>query len=848
MILKLVRRNIASNKGRLALMLLSVVIGVAFVSGSFLLADSLRSIFNGISEQAFAGVDAQVRATQDELSDTNVLERFDDSVVATVSGVPEVEFAEGAIFAFEQVYTINDDGEPRRPFGPPVLSSSWAGPSPVSSWNIVDGRAPVGLEMAIDTTQAEQFDLNVGDITLVGLSDGSLEEFEIVGTVTFGDAAAGAFFNLFDLPTMQRIVGAEGLVDGVAISAADGVSGAELISSVEQALDFDPLYEVVSSATLVEESNDSFGFIIDIIGYILLGFALAVVFVSIFIIYNTFAILISQRIRQFGLLRSVGTTGEQIRTMVLIEALLIGLLASVIGLFGGIGIAWLLKLLFSTGGGAFPDGPIIFEPRTIVWAFAIGVGVTVLSALIPAVLSQRIPALAALRDGAQASEGSLRRRTILGVLFTIAAVAALGIGSSDLDSEGLRWSLLGLGTVLLFVGVAALSALFAGRVAHLIGAPVEATRGLRGRLARDNATRNPRRTAATATALMIGLALVAAVLVIQQSLRTSLNNVLNDSVAADLFIFEELQGLPFAGTAAERLREAPEIAQVAGVSALKGFVDGDVVSMAGFDVSTGESVLNIGLTEGTYNLGTNGVLLLDDTAAELNKTIGDQVEIVFPDDFTDTFSIAGLFSDTTLVGADWVLDREVTRLHTELDSVGFLGATFAEGVDPDVAQEAATEAISSFPQLIVQDNTEFRETQSSQVNQILILIFGLLMLCVVVALIGIINTMVLSVLERTREIGLLRAVGTSRKQLRSMIRWEAIIVGVFGALMGVVLGLIIGVVFSRAIPDQVISTITIPWPWLALLLLVGALLGAGAALLPARRAAKMNILDAISAE
>ena len=380
MVWKLVRRNIAATRGRLLLMLLSIVLGVSFVSGSFLLADSLRAIFSDITETAFSGVDAQVRGVEDELSTGDDAIRIDQSVLDDVRALPEVEYAEGSLGAVFQVYTVDENGENNAPVGPPVFAGSWGGPSPVSSFTLREGAAPVGAQVAIDTAQAENHDLAVGDRTRVN-GPGSTELIDVVvsGIVSFGDsdALAGAYFNLFDLETMQLLMGAPGTIDGVFVNGDDAVSNAQLLTALGDVIADDPGLEVVSGTTLAEEQSNDFNQIIDILGYVLLGFALVVLFVSVFIIYNTFAILIGQRIRQFGLLRSVGMTGRQLTSMVLIEALVIGLAASIIGLFGGIGISAFLKQLFAAGGGEFPDGPIVFQLRTIIIVFVLGIGVTV---------------------------------------------------------------------------------------------------------------------------------------------------------------------------------------------------------------------------------------------------------------------------------------------------------------------------------------------------------------------------------------------------------------------------------------------------------------------------------------
>ena len=353
--LKLVRRGITANLGRLVLTLISVVLGVAFVSGSFVLADSLRSVFNQISEDAFAGVDAQVRAVEPEINSGETLLRFDQSVLEGIRQLPEVEYAEGGLFAFEQTYSIGDDGEVIRPQGPPVFTSSWGGPSPVSSFTLLEGTAPQGQQVALDSGQATTGGFEVGDLVTISLPIGEPEQFELSGIIDFGQGGTGgAYFLLYDLPTTQRIIDAAGVIDSIVVNGVDSVAERDLLASIDNMLPED--IEVVSGDTVIGEQQDSFGSFIDIFGNILLGFAVVVLFVSTFIIYNTFAILVGQRTRQLGLLRSIGASGTQIRIMVLLESVIIGLIASVVGLFGGLGVAWLLKKLFSSGGDHF--GPI----------------------------------------------------------------------------------------------------------------------------------------------------------------------------------------------------------------------------------------------------------------------------------------------------------------------------------------------------------------------------------------------------------------------------------------------------------------------------------------------------------
>ncbi len=850
--LKLVRRGITANLGRLILTLISVTLGVAFVSGSFVLADSLRAIFNQVSEEAFAGVDAQIRAVEPELNSGQDLIRFDGSLVEEVSALDEVEYAEGGLFAFEQTYTTNADGEVVRPNGPPVFTSSWGGPSPASSFNLLDGEAPVGQQIAIDEAQADAGGFTIGDTITVTVPIGEPQEFELAGIIDFGEGGTGgAYFNLYDLPTVQRVLGVEGnAVDSIVVTAKPGTDTDDLLTAIGAVLPAD--LEVLSSEEVIADQQEQFGTFIDIFGNVLLGFAVVVLFVSIFIIYNTFAILVGQRTKQLGLLRSIGASGPQIRAMVLIEALIIGILASVIGLFGGIGVAWLLKQLFSTGGGSFPDGPLQILPRTVLVVVVVGLLVTLVSAILPAIRASRVSPLEAVRDGGQ-RERSMRFRILTGVAVLVPGLVALFFGMfGDIDGTTPRLAAIGVGAALTFIGVAMLSALFAGRAASVLGLPAQALKGVTGRLARDNASRNPQRTAATATALMIGLALITGVAVLTESLLRTFDEVLEEAITADLFVFEEAQGLPFSAAIVDQLDALPEVAEVTGFTPVEARIDDTIGAMAAYDTKTGTSVVNIGVVDGSVDgpdgLGLDGIAVLEEEAEVLGLELGDSVAIELEDGFTTDLTVKAIYDEDTVVGAPFVVDRELTSPHLNVDNVAFVGLTFADGVETEAGRAAVEDVTSNFAQLSVQDNTEFQEQTEDQVGQLQIVINGLLVLCLVVAFFGIVNTMALSILERIREIGLLRAVGTTRRQLRSAVRWEAVIVAVFGSLLGIAMGLLLGWAAVVAIPDSFISKVGIPWVSLIVYLIVGAVLGVIAAFFPAARAARLNVLDAIAHE
>lgn len=844
---KLVYRGIVANLGRLILTLISVVLGVSFVSGSFILADSLRGIFNQISEDAFAGVDANVRAVKGELSNDQTPERFDDDIIAAIQSIPGVAYAEGGIFTAEQVYSVDAEGETVRPTGPPVFAASWGGPSPVSSFTLVDGEAPVGQEVALDKAQADKGGFAIGDQVTLSIPTGDPEQFELSGIIDFGEGGTGgAYFILLDLPTTQRVLGADGKVDSIVVNGGDTPTD-QLLADIDPVLSDD--LEVVSGETVEQEQKDQFGSFINVFGNVLLGFAFVVLFVSIFIIYNTFAILVGQRTRQFGLLRSIGASSKQISFMVLVESVIIGLVASIVGLFGGVGVAALLKQLFSTAGGEFPDGPLEIKTRTIIVVVVVGLVVTVGSALMPAFRASRVSPLEAVRDGGR-KERSLRYRLIAAAVVLVPGIGLLLYGMfGAIDGTAPRLISIGVGAALSFIGVSMASVLFAGPVANALGAPVAASRGIVGRLARDNAARNPQRTAATATALMIGLALITGVSVLASSLLATFDDLLEDSVAADVFVVGAQQAPQFSPLVVDRMAELPEVEMVSGFLSVQAKVDDDVVTLASYDSETGTRVINIDVVEGDVTtLGSDGIAVLEDEADDRGLVVGDTVTIELEDGFTDTLTIKALFAEEALVGSPWLVDRELARAHITVDQVGLVGVVFADGVELEAGQAAVDEALSAFPQLESRNNTEFQEEAQSQINQLQVIVYGLLVLCLIVAFFGIVNTMALSVLERIREIGLLRAVGTTRSQLKASVRWEAIIVSVFGSVLGIAMGLVLGAAAVIAIPDSFISKIGIPWFQIVIFLVIGAMIGVIAAYFPARRAGKLNVLDAIAHE
>lgn len=931
--LKLSLRSIRANLGRLALTGMAVVFGVGFVSGSFIIADSLRDTFGSIVANANAGIDARVQLADVDDFGAEVT-GVPEEILADIEALDEVDRAVGfvALEEFRPFIALDAEGETVEPQGPPILTFSWTDdPDFAGGFELVDGTAPSGPDsVALDADYVDALGAEVGQ-TIEFLTPTGEQSFRLDGIVSF-EGAAGAFFVLFDLETAQAQYGLEGLLSQISIAAAPGVTESEVVDAIEPLLPAG--VEAIEASVAVEQDTADFNQIIDFIGWALLGFALVALFVSLFIIYNTFAILVSQRTREIGMLRAIGASRDQLLLSIVIEALVVGVVASALGVFAGIGVAELIQTLFTQAGGGFPDTGTAITVRTVVIAMVAGVLATVASSVFPAFRAARISPIAAMRNEAPPKQ-SLQRRILGGALVTALGALAMIFGFTGSGGVSGTLTLLGVGAVLVFIGTALLSVLFAGPVVRLLGrAPLMGVLALLGGiivpivgfalslaglftgasgfftqedgeaqlnisigsfvfvvlgigvlalgltlifagppavrdgfrllgglkrtsaprrvfgLAIENAARSPRRTASTATALTIGLALVTMVSVMASSLKASLSDTLDDVIGADLFVFTD-NGDP---EALIPLEVANRVERVDGIeSSTRYRIDevrlpgGEVVDVAAWDTTTGDSLIDFELIDGAYDTGDTGVLLFDELAEAQGVGVGDSIDVEFTDLETETLTVTGLYSDNSVLESDVMVDLPVLDRHVEPAGDAFFSATIAEGADVDAVKDAANGIVAAFPSIVAQDNEEFREGIESQINQLLVLINGLLGLALVVAFLGVVNTIALSVIERTQEIGLLRAVGTTREQLGASIRFEAITVSIFGAIMGLILGFVFAAAAVTAVPDNVLSTIAVPWGTIIAVLIASACLGMTAAFFPARRAAKMPVLEAIAA-
>ena len=846
-VLRLTRRNLASNKLRFGLTTFAVLLGVSFVVSSFVLTDGLLRTFDSLVEDANEGIDIEVSGRSDFDEVASFDRPIDESLVDVVAGVDGVVEVDPGLES-ARIVPINGNGDPVETGGAPILSFSWTD-SEFNPLTVVEGGPPDGPgEFAIDTTRADRDDLIVGEsYEIIGV-DGR-ETFELVGITRFGDenALAGAVLMSFTLDELQRIDDHEDQLTWINVGTAEGADPQVVIERLEATLPAD--VEAVTGAEVVEADKDEFTGIINIFGNILLGFALVAVFVSMFIISNTFNILLGQRVRQLALLRALGASGAQVRASAILEALIIGLVASLVGLAGGVLLALGLRGLMNSLGAAMPSMDIIIAGRTIVAAVVVGVGVTLFSALSPARRAATVPPVAAMRVGFRFGSGEGTRRTIIAVVLALFGVAGVAYGLFGDPSGAVRLALLSIGSVLVFVSVSLFAPLFSSPSASALGLPLEHLPGSRvtGHLARENAARNNKRTASTAAGLMIGLALIAMASVAAASLKESFRASLGSTLTADFLVTPPSDEGEITPNLAGQIAALPEFDEVSPVRYGQIRIDGDTKDVTAVDLTVLTALLDVDLTAGdpAAVAGPDTILLSQDIADERGLVVGDALTVEFASAAPQELTVGATYDNEFLIG-NYLIDLSGWEANFAATSDNTIAAKAAAGVDLDAAAAALDPIESTFPQLKFQTEEEFRKDLEGQLDTLLVVINVFLGLAIVIALLGITNTIALSVLERTREIGLMRAIGMTRRQTRGMIRREAAVVSLFGAILGVVVGVVFGWVVVLAIP--LIDELSIPVVTLVVYVVVATLAGLLAASFPARRASRLNVLEAISYE
>ena len=841
-------KGLLAHKFRLAATALAIVLGVSFVAGTYVLTDTINATFTNLFDEVTQGIDVAVRSRDVFTGQMGeVRDPIPEEVLNEVKAVDGVKVAEGSVTGFAQF--VDKDGKPVTTGGAPTLGVSISSaPELQAGTTVRSGRLPSGPnEMVVDAQTAEKHGFAVGDRVKV-LLQGPARTFTVSGIIGFGSAGnlGGATLAGFTLPTAQEVLNREGRFDEIDVVAAEGTTPEQLRDRVRAVLD--PRYEVLTgeelSAAQAAAINDTIG---RFLSTALLSFAFVALLVGAFLIFNTFTIIVAQRTRELALLRCLGASRRQVMTSVLLESLIVAVVASLVGLGLGVLIANGLKaLLTSILNFDLPTTGTVFLWRTVLVSLAVGIVVTLLAALLPARKATRVPPVAALQpETAFAPTHFRKRRIVLGVLVTLVGIGLLLAGL--FQNEGNRLVNVASGAVIVFFGVAILSPLIARPLARLIGWPFAKAFKLPGSLARENAMRNPRRTASTAAALMIGLALVTFVSIFAASIKASTTETLDRTIAADYILMNDTF-TPFSPDLATRLADQPELAAVVGVRLGAFKLNGATKQLIGIDPAAYDRVVKTEVLSGSIaDLQSGGLAVKEDVAKANGWTVGERVALQFPRGGTQQVTVKAIYKDNSVNG-DYLLSlADYERFYADqADSQILVQA--APGTTPAASRAAIDRVLVDFPNVTVRDQAEYKAETARQIDQVVNLFYALLALAVVIALFGIVNTLGLSIFERIRELGLLRAIGATRRQIRSMIRWEAVIIAVLGAVLGLAVGVFFGWTIVRALRSVGITEFAVPGGQLVIFVVFAALAGILAAVLPGRRAARIDVLRAITTE
>jgi putative ABC transport system permease protein len=836
-------RGMVANKLRLFLTSSAVALGVAFLAGSLILTDTMLLAFDQLFGKVASGTDAVVRQHTDYETSGGSRAPVPAGALDGARRVDGVRAAEGVVEGYALITDTAGRAVHAAPGAPTLGANLPADEILRGDVELRSGRAPSGPgEVVIDVTSARENDIALGSDVKV-LFHGPAEVFTVVGTVGFGgqDDLGGSTAAYFDTATAQRVLGKPDAFDHVIVSADPGVDAAELTRRLNASLPEGT--EAVTGRTVAQESSDAIAKDLGFVTKMFLGFAGIAVFVASFIIWNTFTMTVSQRSREIALLRAVGATRRQVLRGLLLEALLLGFGASVIGLGLGVVVAKGLSALMSVVGFAVPSASTQIHLRTIVVSLLVGTLVTVVAALSPARRATKVLPVEALREAVPGSRPPSRTRGVVGALLSAGGVTALLLGLF----AGAGIVLVGVGVLAIVFGVTTLAPMATRPLAAAVGGPLR-LRGLPGDLARLNAMRNPRRTASTAAALMIGLALVVGVSVFASSLKSSVGEVLGGSTKADLFLARAtMNGPGFSTDIAGIVASVPGVRTVSPAGYGRARFDGQETTYNSVDPATAEDVLNLDVSAGSArDLGTDGVLVARKTADAHGWAVGDTLPAEFMAAGATSLRIAGIYDATGgFINGDYIISLAAQEANdgAMLHSAGLV--LVDPGADRDQVQQRIAAAIADHPDAKVLDQGQYEKESGGFVDQLLMFVSVMLLLAVVIALLGIVNTLALSVFERTRELGLLRAVGMTRSQVRAMVRWESVVISLIGALAGTGLGVGLGIALARALRDEGITSITVPAPSIALYVAAAAVAGVLAAIGPARSAAKVDVLKAV---
>ena len=846
-------RGLGGRKLRTALTAIAIVLGVAMVSGTYVLTDSIDRAFDRIFNDVREGSNAVISGKSAfDLSDGSgaTAPTLDESLLIAVRTLPGVAEAEGSVDGEAQI--IGENGKAIVYGGAPNLGFSIAnGDSRFNPLTLVEGTWPGDGQVVIDQSTADKEDFRIGQEVGVQ-ADGPVQRLRISGFVKFGSVSTigGATLAGFDLPTAQRLFDKEARLDEIAVAAKPGVSDQQLVREINEILP--PTAEVKTGQQQAEsDAQDTNEFISFLQGF-LLAFAGIALFVGAFVIANSLSITIAQRTREFATLRTVGASRRQVLGSIIVEALVVGFAASVVGLFLGLGLAKLLFWLFDLVGFTLPNTGLLFEPRTIVVALLVGVGVTLLASLRPAIRATRVPPIAAVREGATLPEGRFARFRVPGaILVTLLGFAALlyGLFGGGLSTTEIL-VFMGLGALLIFLGVAGFASKLVPSLATALGWPAARLGGAAGELARGNSKRNPRRTASTAAALMIGLALVTLVAVLANGITSTFRSAVNELWGgADYAITAQNNFSPIPTDAADAIAKTNGVELVGNVRTGETLVFNKARFSTAVDPAAAK-IFRLDWVEGSDSvletLGAKGAIVDKDFAESHDLRVGSPVKVTFPNGVTQNFAVRGIFDpppggspfgNVTISTQAW--DREFEQPRNLYSFVKMRGG------ETDANQAALDRTLDDFPNAKAQTREEFIDNQIAGLSSVLNILYVLLALSIVVSLFGIVNTLVLTVFERTRELGMLRAVGMTRRQVRRMIRYESVITALIGAVLGIVLGIVLGGLLVWRVD---FIEFALPWGQIVIFAIAAVIVGIIAAIFPARRAARLKPLEALQYE
>ena len=850
-------KGLAGRKFRAALTAFAVVLGVAMVSGSYIFTDTISKALTAVLGDSYEGTSAVVSGKQVVEFSSSGNPTVPAALLARVKALPEVEAAAGGFIDLEndsnEAKLIDKKGKAISPAGdtPTFGFGINADDERFSPLTLAEGRWASGRhEVAIDAGTAEKYGFEVGDAIGVA-AGGPVEQFTLTGLVKLGsvDSIGNATISVFDVATTQALFDQEGQFDSISVAAAPGVSPAELVRAIEPVLPSSA--EVKTAAERADAAAKGVESDANSLRYVLFGFGGIALFVGAFVILNTLSITVAQRTREFATLRTLGASRRQVLRSVLLEGLLLGLFASVVGLFLGLGLAVGMEAMFAALGIELPEAGTVFAARTVIVSLLVGTTITVLASLIPAFRATRVPPIAAVREGATLPRSRFAPFAPWIALTTIAlgvAAFAYGLFAGGLAAKEVL-ILLAVGCLALFVGVALIASRLVRPLAALVGWPAGRVGGAAGRLARANAVRNPGRTATTAAALMIGLALVTFVAVLGQVVKASFADDTGRIFQADYLLTARDGFSPIPTQAGERLASVPGVELVSSVRSDSALVLGEELPIAGFDPATIAAVSQFEWTRGSEEaltgLGRDGAILSEDLAKDRGLQVGERFALTTAHGKRLELEVKGTFSESALPGpvaiSQDAFDASFARPQDVIALVNVRG-------DASTAQTTALErALTGFPDADVQTKGTYVENRVGEFSTFLNVVYGLLALSVVVSLFGMVNTLVLSVFERTRELGMLRAVGMTRRQARRMVRHESVITALIGAALGMPLGIFLAGLVTLALRDEGLR-FSLPVSTLVGFALIAVTAGILAAILPARRASRLNVLEALQYE